>query len=111
MKQKREPSEILFSETSILVVDDVEINRAYIQDALLETNLSVFEAEDGEQAFRIAKKNKPKLILTDLRMPVMDGFELLKNLRKDNDLKDIPVIAYTASAMVKQQEQILGKRL
>jgi PAS domain S-box-containing protein len=101
-----DPAEIIFEEAVILIVDDVEHNRSYLKDALKNTDLKIVEAEDGLQALSLAKKIIPDLIITDIRMPVLDGFDLLNKLKSDDLLKHIPVIAYSASVMKAQKDRI-----
>jgi PAS domain S-box-containing protein len=100
------PDEILFEARSILVVDDVAENRKFIRDALKCTNLNVTEAGGGTAALELMRAVKPDLVITDIRMPVMDGFGLLKAIKEDQGLKDIPVVAYSASVMKEQKERI-----
>ena len=99
---------VIFEENNVLVSDDNEFNRRLIIDALRDTNLKVFEAEDGFGALSLAKDIKPLVIITDIRMPGMDGFELISKLQKNKDLKDIPVIAYSATIMKDQVEKIIN---
>ena len=100
------PAEIIFEEAVILIADDVEHNRSYLKDALKNTNLKIFEAKDGFDAYQLAKKVVPDLIIADIRMPKMDGFELLNKIKTDKKLKHIPVIAYSASVLKAQKERI-----
>jgi PAS domain S-box-containing protein len=100
------PSDIIFESSTILVVDDVEHNRSFIRDTLKNTGITVVEAEEGFKALDLAKKMIPDLIITDIRMPNMDGFELLNRLKAINRLKDIPVLAYSASVLKEQKERI-----
>jgi signal transduction histidine kinase/CheY-like chemotaxis protein len=100
------PSEIIFEEAIIIVADDIEHNRSYLKDALKNTSLKIFEAQDGQEALSLAIKLIPDLIITDIRMPVLDGFELLDRLKSNDLLKHIPVIAYSASVMKEQREHI-----
>jgi signal transduction histidine kinase/CheY-like chemotaxis protein len=100
------PADILFERATILIADDVEHNRKYLIDALCKTNIKIVEAEDGQEAFSLARKIVPDLIITDIRMPVLDGFDLLKKLKNNKDLKHIPVIAYSASVMKAQRDRI-----
>jgi polar amino acid transport system substrate-binding protein/two-component system sensor histidine kinase EvgS len=100
------PDEIIFEKSIILVVDDVDENRRLIIDALRSHNISFLEASDGAIAYEIALSSHPNLIIADLRMPVMDGFELLEKIRANEFLKNIPVIAYSASVMNDQKERI-----
>ena len=84
---------------TILVVDDTEWNRDLIVQ-LLEDEYTVLEATDGEQGVRAAEQNKPDLILMDLGMPVMDGWEATRKIKSNDALKRIPIIAVTSHAMV-----------
>ena len=101
-----DPADIVFEKATIIVADDVEHNRKYLIDALRKTNIKIVEAEDGQQAFNLAKKIVPDLIITDIKMPVLDGFDLLNKLKSDDELKHIPVIAYSASVMKAQRDRI-----
>jgi CheY-like chemotaxis protein len=99
-------ADILFEKATIIVTDDVEHNRKYLIDALRKTNIKIVEAEDGQQALSLAKRIIPDLIITDIRMPILDGFDLLNKLKSDDLLKHIPVIAYSASVMKAQKDRI-----
>jgi signal transduction histidine kinase/DNA-binding NarL/FixJ family response regulator len=100
------PREIIFDKTNIIIADDYESNRKYIVDALKETKISVLEADDGESAYSLARELIPGLIIADINMPGMNGFELLDKLKQDEKLKHIPVIAYSASVMKDQKEKV-----
>jgi len=102
------PADIIFEEASILIADDVEHNRKYLRDALKNTQLKVLEAEDGFVAFQLAKEIIPDLIIADIRMPKMDGFQLLEKIKSEEQLKHIPVLAYSASVLKAQKERILN---
>lgn len=101
-----DPSEIIFEEASILVVDDVKYNRSYIIDALRNTHLKIIEAEDGATALKMAKEIVPDLIIVDIRLPKMDGYQLLSKIKSVKKLKQIPVLAYSASVLKTQKERI-----
>jgi PAS domain S-box-containing protein len=101
------PSEIIFEKATLLIADDVNHNRSYLKDALSSSNLTIIEAENGLEAYFTAKNTVPDLIITDIQMPVLDGFGLLEKLKADESLKHIPVIAYSASVMKSQQKRIL----
>jgi polar amino acid transport system substrate-binding protein/two-component system sensor histidine kinase EvgS len=101
-----DPSEIVFEKAVILIADDVQHNRIYLRDALKNTNLEIVEAEDGLEAYKLAKEIVPDLIIADIRMPKMDGFQLLNKLKSDKKLKHIPAIAYSASVLKSQKERI-----
>jgi len=83
----------------ILVVDDTGFNRELIIQ-LLEDKYDCVEAGDGEEALRRAAEVRPDLILMDLGLPVLDGWEATKRIKADQELKRIPVIAVTSHAMV-----------
>jgi len=91
---------------TVLLVDDSEINRKLVRENMENAGVKIIEAEDGEMAVSIAEKIKPDLILMDILMPRMDGFEATDIIRKNPDLKDIPVIALTALAMKEDIEKI-----
>lgn len=81
-------------------MDDDERNRFALSSYLDMLEMKVFTANDGKAAMNILKSGKSiDLILLDIMMPVMDGYEMLRLLRTDVSLKDIPVIAVTAKAM------------
>jgi CheY-like chemotaxis protein len=83
----------------ILVVDDTDWNRDLLVQ-LLEDEYTVLQAVDGEQGVKAAEENKPDLILMDLGMPVMDGWEATRKIKANDSLKHIPIIAVTSHAMV-----------
>ena len=101
-----DPSKIIFEKAVILIADDVEHNRSYLKDALKNTKLKIFEAEDGFAAYQLAREIVPDLIIADLRMPKLDGFQLLDKIMADKKLKNVPVIAYSASVLKAQKERI-----
>lgn len=88
---------IRFKNQRVLIVDDEEFNRDLIREALQMVNLEVITASNGKDGIEISREIKPDLILLDLKMPVMDGFEAITILNKDEELKEIPVLAFTAS--------------
>lgn len=84
---------------TILIVDDTEWNRELLVQ-LLEEDYDILQAVDGADGVRMTEENKPDLILMDLGMPVMDGWEATRKIKANNALKHIPVIAVTSHAMV-----------
>ena len=84
---------------TILVVDDTDWNRDLLVQ-LLEEDYTVLQAVDGEQGVKVTEKEKPDLILMDLGMPVMDGWEATRRIKANDQLKHIPIIAVTSHAMV-----------
>ncbi len=92
----------------ILVVEDNPDNLRTLQ-ALLQETCTVVEARNGKAGVAQARQDRPDLILMDLALPVMDGYAALAAIREDEDLRDIPVVAVTASAMKGDQETILSR--
>lgn len=90
--------EIKFKKEKILVVDDIESNRYLLKELLRRLNLEVVSARNGLEAISMANDQLPKLILMDLRMPKLDGFETTKRLKTNPKTKSIPVIGLSASA-------------
>ena len=84
----------------ILLVEDDEDNRDLVSFVLQRSHLDVelLIAENGEQAVQMATANPPHLILMDMQMPVMDGWEAVPLIKADERTKDIPIIAFTAQA-------------
>ncbi|MCM1273571.1 MAG: response regulator [Clostridium sp.] len=80
----------------ILIIDDVETNREILGEIIKDMNCDPVLAESGEQALEILKEMLPELILTDISMPGMDGYELCRILKKNRDTKDIPVVFISA---------------
>jgi PAS domain S-box-containing protein len=97
---------IVFEPATILIADDVEFNRDYIQGILHNTPLNVLFACDGADAYKMALELKPNLILTDIKMPNLDGFGLLNKIKQHTDLSDIPIVAISAAVMKDEIEQI-----
>ncbi|MFM0223940.1 ATP-binding protein [Paraburkholderia dipogonis] len=81
----------------VLVVDDVEVNRAIVVDLLGRLGFDTVEAENGRDGLEKAQRERPALILTDIVMPEMDGFELTRNLRQLQEFADVPIVAMSAS--------------
>jgi two-component system cell cycle response regulator DivK len=83
----------------ILVVEDQEDNRQILRDLLSNAGYEMIEAEDGEQALTQAAKHRPDLILMDIQLPIMDGYEATRRLKADPALKVIPIIVVTSYAL------------
>ena len=88
----------------ILVVEDVEFNRDLIVQ-LLEDDYEVLTAADGEEGIRRAERERPDLILMDLSLPVVDGWEATRRIKANEALRHIPIIALSAHAMVGDEER------
>jgi CheY-like chemotaxis protein len=91
----------------VLVVEDVDFNRDLLVQ-LLEDKYQVIEAVNGQEGVELAVRERPALILMDLSLPIMDGWEATKRIKANNELRSIPVIALTAHAMVGDQEKALA---
>lgn len=90
----------------ILVVEDGEFNRELIVQ-LLEDEYELVVAEDGAEGVRRAEQENPDLILMDLGLPVLDGWEATKRIKANGALKHVPVIAVTSHAMVGEETKAL----
>lgn len=88
----------------ILIVEDVELNRDLLVQ-LLEDNYQIVTATDGAAGIEMAKRESPDLILMDLSLPIMDGWEATYRLKADERLRDIPIIVLTAHAMHGDEEK------
>ena len=84
------------AQAKILIVDDVEINRMVLEEIIRNMGCEPLLAESGQQALDLALECLPKLILSDISMPGMDGFELCKSLKSNKLTKEIPVIFISA---------------
>ena len=91
----------------ILVGEDVDFNRDLLVQ-LLEDRYDVIEALNGQEGIELAQRERPDLILMDLSLPVMDGWEATRRLKADDQLHSIPVIALTAHAMVGDEAKALA---
>jgi len=92
----------------ILIVEDNQDNRELIVKALRINGYKLIEAVDGEEAIEKAKSERPDLILMDLFIPKIDGYEVTRRLKGNDEFKNIPVIACTAHAMKGDMEDALA---
>src|ERR1700757_4316289 len=92
----------------ILIADDKATSRELLRTVLENQGYLVTEAADGEQALQQARTIAPDLILLDLQMPRLGGYEVLKELRLDPRYATLPIIALTASAMQGDREKALS---
>ena len=91
----------------ILVVEDNSDNRILINDVLSSLKYEVSVAIDGEEGIQMAEEKKPDLILMDLSLPKIDGWTATRTIKAKPELKDIPIVALTAHAMVGDREKAL----
>lgn len=81
---------------TILIVDDLSANRAFLVTLLRYHGHRLLEASDGAEGLTVVRAERPDLVITDVLMPVMDGYELVRQLRLDPATRGIPVVFYTA---------------
>lgn len=89
----------------ILVVEDHEDNRQILRDLLGSTGYEIIEAGNGEEALLRAAAEHPDLILMDIQMPVMDGYEATRRIKADPALRAIPIIVVTSYALSGDEEK------
>ncbi|HNY12977.1 MAG TPA: ABC transporter substrate-binding protein [Candidatus Wallbacteria bacterium] len=104
--EKIKECEVLFSGSKILLVEDNDSNRRLIKGYLENCDLKVLEAVNGSEALENMKKVIPDVVIMDMQMPVMDGYETARAMLMDEKLKSVPVIAVTASALKENMESI-----
>ena len=92
---------------SLLLVDDEEVARYLMRQWLGPSQATVWEAENGPTALRLARERKPDAIFLDLKMPEMDGFEVLTRLKSDAETRTIPVIVVTSKLLTPGERQFL----
>jgi two-component system, cell cycle response regulator DivK len=83
----------------ILVVEDQEDNRQILRDLLTSGGFDMIEAENGADAITAAETNRPDLILMDIQLPILDGYEATRRIKANPDLKSIPIIVVTSYAL------------
>jgi two-component system, cell cycle response regulator DivK len=92
----------------ILVVEDQEDNRQILRDLLGNAGYELIEAENGEEALAAVARQRPDLILMDIQLPVMDGYEATRRIRTNPDLKSVPIIAVTSYALAGDESKALA---
>jgi len=83
----------------VLIVEDNEDNRAILRDLLTNAGYDLIEATNGEEGVALAESTRPDLIIMDVQLPVMDGYEATRRIKSNAELKAIPVIAVTSYAL------------
>lgn len=96
------------NEAIILYIEDNFHNRRLVRKILNANGYTVHEAEDGPSGLRMVYELHPSLVLLDISLPLMDGIEIVGRIKADPKLREIPVVAVTASAMVGDRERFLA---
>ena len=89
----------------VLIVDDIKESRLLLRKIIKSMDYNIQEAANGKEGLEIARLHKPGLIISDILMPVMDGFQFCREVKKDDKLKNIPFIIYTATYTDKKDEE------
>jgi two-component system cell cycle response regulator DivK len=89
----------------ILVVEDQEDNMQILRDVLVSADYQVSEAQNGEEALAAVASQRPDLILMDIQLPVMDGYEATRRIKADAATRSIPVIAITSYALGSDEQR------
>jgi two-component system cell cycle response regulator DivK len=83
----------------ILVIEDQEDNRQILRDLFANVGYDMIEAGDGREGVAVAARERPDLILMDIQLPIMDGYEATRRIKADPALKHVPIIAVTSYAL------------
>ncbi|MBN2282186.1 MAG: PAS domain S-box protein [Candidatus Marinimicrobia bacterium] len=103
-----ELGKIYFPGSTVLIVDDILQNRKMLEGILNKTEINIIEAENGKEAVELVRHYKPDIVLMDMKMPVMSGYEATRIIKNDEDLRHIPIVAVTASAMKSEEHEIMA---
>lgn len=85
-----------YSKYTVLIVDDIPVNIILLKTMLARTNVKILTAVNGQEALDLVRKLKPNVVLLDIQMPVMNGLEVLKEIKSDPKLKETAVIMVSA---------------
>jgi len=94
--------------TKVLLVEDNEMNRDMLSRRLVRRGFDVIFAMDGQQGVALAKSERPDIILMDMSLPVIDGWEATRRVKADDATKRVPVIGLTAHAMSGDREKAIA---
>ncbi len=92
----------------VLLIEDNFMNRDMLVRRLERRNFNVLEAEDGLQGLQFARQKRPDIILLDINLPKMDGYDVARHLKSDPETAIIPIIALTAHALSKDRDKALA---
>lgn len=96
------------SSAAVLLVEDNDINREMLTRRLTRAGLTVITAADGATALDAMREAKPGVVLMDMTLPVMDGWEATQRAKAESDIAHIPIIALTAHAMAADKERAMN---
>jgi two-component system cell cycle response regulator DivK len=96
------------SEKTILIVEDSELNRRLVETVLKPHGYRLLTAEDGETGVALARAEKPDLILMDVLLPGIDGYEATRQFRADPETRHLVIVALTASTSPEEKDQALA---
>jgi two-component system cell cycle response regulator DivK len=96
------------SAKTILIVEDNELNMRLFNDVLQASGYQTLQTGDGSEAVALAEEHRPDLILMDMRLPGISGMEATQIIKARDDLRHIPIVAVTASALKGDEEKILA---
>jgi two-component system, cell cycle response regulator DivK len=96
------------SDWNVILIDDEPDNIGVIELVLDFNNIKVRTATSASDGLRLLREEVPSFLLVDIQMPVMSGYELLEEIRANEDWKDIPVIAVTAYAKPEDEERVMA---
>ncbi|MGV8840646.1 MAG: response regulator [Bauldia sp.] len=83
----------------VLVIEDTEDNRRILRDLLASAGYHTVEAQDGGEGLALARSDPPDLVLLDIQLPVMDGYEVARRMRTEANLAAVPIVAVTSFAL------------
>ena len=98
-----------YSKYTVLIVDDLPVNIILLKTMLTRTNVRLLTATNGQEALDLVRSQRPELILLDIQMPVMNGWEVLKAIKEDPELKSTVIIvvsAYTSPEDIEQSMKL-----
>jgi len=99
---------LFMAEAKILLVDDSRLNRELAKELLERRGYQVLEADCGKEGIEKARQNKPDIILLDIGLPDMNGLEVIKVIKKDPEIKSVPVVAFTGYNQHEEQKNFLA---
>jgi len=94
-----------YSKYTVLIVDDIPVNIILLKTMLARTNVKIITAVNGQEALELVRQLKPNVVLLDIQMPILNGMEVLREIKADSELKDTAVImvsAYTSPEDIEQ---------